>query len=373
MPVVRDRPRAIAMWDFSWLERRWPGAGYEDWSRALSELADRGYDTVRIDAYPHLIAADPDRTWRLLPQWTQQSWGAQSPIEVRPLPALVEFVRAAAEHGIDVALSSWFRQDVDDVRMSLTSPDRLALAWNTVLDRLEAAGVGDSIAYVDLCNEFPMPMWAPYRYGTVEGLGDPVDDPEIGRWMRESIARVREAHPRHDYAFSFAAEVAALRRADVRTLDLLEPHLWMAGASDDYYERVGYDYERFDPVGYDNLVARGRSVYEADRDRYDAALFREIDAAADWSRETGKPLATTECWSVVDYKDWPGLEWDWVKELNERALRHAAATGRWVALATSNFCGPQFVGMWRDVDHHRRLTDLIHASPIDPDLGGARG
>lgn len=23
--------RAITMWDFSWLERRWPGAGYEDW------------------------------------------------------------------------------------------------------------------------------------------------------------------------------------------------------------------------------------------------------------------------------------------------------------------------------------------------------
>lgn len=22
-------PRAITMWDFSWLERRWPGAGYE--------------------------------------------------------------------------------------------------------------------------------------------------------------------------------------------------------------------------------------------------------------------------------------------------------------------------------------------------------
>src|SRR5271165_5395009 len=36
------RPRAIAMWDFSWLERRWPGAGYEDWDQALDELAVRG-------------------------------------------------------------------------------------------------------------------------------------------------------------------------------------------------------------------------------------------------------------------------------------------------------------------------------------------
>jgi hypothetical protein len=28
-------PRAITMWDFSWLERCWPGAGYEYWDKAL--------------------------------------------------------------------------------------------------------------------------------------------------------------------------------------------------------------------------------------------------------------------------------------------------------------------------------------------------
>ena len=26
---------AITTWDFSWAERRWPGAGYENWDRAL--------------------------------------------------------------------------------------------------------------------------------------------------------------------------------------------------------------------------------------------------------------------------------------------------------------------------------------------------
>ena len=35
-------PYAIAMWDFSWIERRWPGAGYEDWDRALDELKPTG-------------------------------------------------------------------------------------------------------------------------------------------------------------------------------------------------------------------------------------------------------------------------------------------------------------------------------------------
>lgn len=28
-------PLAITMWDFSWIERRWDGAGFEDWNAAL--------------------------------------------------------------------------------------------------------------------------------------------------------------------------------------------------------------------------------------------------------------------------------------------------------------------------------------------------
>ena len=49
-------------------------------------------------------------------------------------------------------------------------------------------------------------------------------------------------------------------------------------------------------------------------------------------------------------------------------VERAAASGRWVAMATSNFCGPQFVGMWRDIDWHRRLTEKIKSAPIDADL-----
>ena len=58
-------PLAITMWDFSWLERRWTGGGYEDWDKVLNELVDRGYNAVRIDAYPHLVATDPQKEWTL--------------------------------------------------------------------------------------------------------------------------------------------------------------------------------------------------------------------------------------------------------------------------------------------------------------------
>ena len=60
------KPLAITMWDFSWLERRWPGAGYEDWAKVLNELLVRGYNAVRIDAYPHLVANDANTEYTIL-------------------------------------------------------------------------------------------------------------------------------------------------------------------------------------------------------------------------------------------------------------------------------------------------------------------
>lgn len=86
------------------------------------------------------------------------------------------------------------------------------------------------------------------------------------------------------------------------------------------------------------------------------------------ARKNRRPLVTTECWGLVDYKDWPLLKWDWVKDLCELGTITAARTGMWVGVATSNFCGPQFAGMWRDVEWHKRLTSIIRSSPLDESL-----
>jgi len=67
------------------------------------------------------------------------------------------------------------------------------------------------------------------------------------------------------------------------------------------------------------------------------------------SREHARPLTTTECWGIVDYKDWSLLDWGWVKETCELGTLTTASTGRCAAIATNNVCGPQFRSMWRDV------------------------
>jgi hypothetical protein len=181
--------------------------------------------------------------------------------------------------------------------------------------------------------------------------------------MKRAIQVVRSAHPEIDYTFSQTTEFETWRQQDVSMLDFMEPHIWMAAAPG-YYEEVGYNYERFDLRGYANLVDNAKRVYLQRQDHWNSQLQASIEMCAEWSRATDKPLITTECWGLVDYKDWPLLEWDWIKDLCELGVRTAAKTGRWVAIATSNFTGPQFRGMWRDAEWHRKMTSLIHSSPI---------
>lgn len=60
---------------------------------------------------------------------------------------------------------------------------------------------------------------------------------------------------------------------------------------------------------------------------------------------------------------WPGAGYeDWILELNAIGIKAAASTGRWAGMATSNFCGPQFHGMWREKEWHQKMTDIIRQS-----------
>ena len=138
-------PRAIAMWDFSWLERRWAGAGYEDWDVVLDELLERGYNAIRIDAYPHLVAEGPTKKWILKEVWNQQVWGSPDLNEVQIQPNLNQFLLKCRERDIKVGLSSWFRQDVNDTRMNITTPDRLADCWLSTLKTIDQDGLLDTL------------------------------------------------------------------------------------------------------------------------------------------------------------------------------------------------------------------------------------
>jgi hypothetical protein len=360
--------RAISMWDFSWLERRWDGAGYENWDQVLDELVERGYDALRIDPYPHLIANGPADVWTLLPHWSVQDWGSPDVNRVQVLPALISFLEKCRARDIKIGLSTWYRQDERQCRMKITTPQIMANYWDVTLKTIERHGLLDTILYVDLCNEWPLSAWAPFfpqanktrQWNGVESIA----------FMKAAIASLRARWPKMPLTFSFTNEnVETYLEQDVRFLDFFEHHVWMAQANDsEFYKIVGYNYEHFEPTGYRNMSIRAEALYRSKPEYWEGLMLKNIDRLAETARKLNKPLITTECWSVVDYKDWPLLKWDWVKDLCASATERAAASGQWVAVGTSNFCGPQFKGMWRDVAYHQRLTALIKSRPIPSSL-----
>ncbi len=359
-------PLAITMWDFSWLERRWPGAGYEDYDQILDELKERGYDAVRIDVYPHLVYNDPYKEYELIPHWNTHDWGSPDYVKISVEPYLTEFVTKCKERDIKVALSSWWREDIGRSYDVITSPEMLAKVWLSVLDLLNKNGLLDAVCYVDLTNEWTLDEWTPYK----KGLGGWASEESI-HWMRTSINLLKEKYPDLKYTFSFTGEVKEQTKhwGDITMLDCLDQHIWMVNYNnEEFYNEIDYHYESFDPVGYQKVAKYAEKLYREKPEYWIEGLKKQIKHAAEWSKHSKKPLITTECWGLVTYKDWPLLNWNWILDLCEIGTREAAATGRWVAISTSNFCGPQFVGMWREVAWHKKLTDIIHNSKIDPQM-----
>jgi hypothetical protein len=351
-------PLAFAMWDFSWLERRGPGAGYEDWSRALDELGERGYNALRIDPYPHL--AGPDASPALLePVWSVHDWGSAEPLQVNPLPALVEFLGLCRDREITVGLSTWFRKDAGDRRLRITSPEAHARLWCDLVSQLRAQDVLDAVCYVDLCNEFPGELWAPFFDNRPDSSWNCMSEKAL-QWMEAAVRSFRTAEPGIPVTVSVVGYNPSVRERWA-FMDFLEPHIWMSQSSD-FIERIGGNYNNFDLSGYEALAARGESTYRADPAHWQQLLRARIEGWAQIARACQRPIVTTECWAVVNYREGPGLDWGWIKELCEYGVTAALATGCWSGIATSNFCGPQFPGMWRDVAWHRRQTQLIKSA-----------
>jgi Sugar-binding cellulase-like len=369
MPSVRtNRCRAIAMWEFSWIERRWPGAGYEDWDLALDELVERGYDAVRIDAFPHLLDVDPDRTWTIYSDGQDGDWGAPGEVDISHVgAAIVEFIGKCRDRNVLVGLSTWYKRDSENARMRIKTPADQARVWLSTLKLVDEAGLLDSLLYLDLCNEFPNAKWAPYLYGSDErNKTERITSPRLIAWMRDSIDLLRAAYPGLSYTFSQSDQFEHWAEQDVSMLDFLEPHLWITNpAMSSFYADIGYSFQTRE---FQTLIRKARPHYFANKARFDTVLTEWIAKAADWSRGTHKPLVTTEAWASIMYRDWPMANWDWMMDVCASGVEQASVTGRWTAICTSNFCGPQYQGMWRDIAWHRRLTDLIKAGPIDEEL-----
>jgi hypothetical protein len=372
--------RAVTMWDFSWLLRRFgEEAEYADTQRVLDELADRGYDVVRIDAFPHWIAAD--RTGAHLehivaePQSAGFMWGNHARVTVEPRAALLEFLSGLAERGIQAGLSTWFTPDSTGRAEEIEAPADLARVWIETLRVIDDAGLLGTVAYVDLCNEWP--AWAPGigrrifgDIGSVFALPRPLATAELAGVdsYAESLQKVKGAFPGIPLTFSsFLRGPVDPLRSDLMRLsttgyDFAEPHLWLTAGCPQFIEETRWtsDYEHHHrDLAIHQAAVRER--YGERRDAYLAELAVLLDEWRDWATDRDLPLWTTEGWASVGWNPelvpgWDG--WDYVKDVAEQAIGMALERG-WQGICTSNFSQPHHVGMWADSDWHRQQTSRI--------------
>jgi hypothetical protein len=187
----------VCLFDFSWYTRAGAGEPYADLDAVCADLADRGFNAIRICAAPLLTDGglgldDLARSLDIeglgvvsehgfLGQGTRW-YDARGGYRLDMTQRVIDLVVAAARHGIVVILSSWEYQQSTAFAASRAWFDaidavplheryrHLASAWDRMLRRLDTAGLSKSIAFVELHNEVDFSMLPDFSRFGVEWL-----------------------------------------------------------------------------------------------------------------------------------------------------------------------------------------------------------
>ncbi|MDQ7992866.1 MAG: cellulase-like family protein [Propionicimonas sp.] len=411
-----DKPLAITMWDSSWIRRRYRGGGFEDFDVALAGLVERGYDAVRIDAFPHLIARGPDgalvERFKDVPNQFPQfygfgMWGNPWTMYIEPRAALVEFLTKCREHGVKVGLSTWFKPTDDRRNEQVEGLDEFVRVWNETLEFIDSQGLMDTVAYLDVLNEYPGGHVFTWLHRTVATMAWP-PGPDGGLNTRQrdflwgflsaAIERLRARWPELTISASFTFDGFSRywEGLDLGVLDFLDVHIWLNylpgfDAVSDYartierhgnpnelfrVERGGNAYlesSRLIPQDY-HYDLTWQAVLTAWRERrqewageFEAAIDRVVAAARPHHLHVGQ----TEGWGMVNWLDHPLLGWEVHRETAELATAIAARRG-YSFSCSSNFCHPHFLGFWDEPAWHRGIADTIRSATPRLDLDAER-
>ena len=373
---------ATAMWDFSWATRRFENeAEYADWDRVLDGLAERGYNNVRIDAFPHLIAADQsgavvDR-FDILPQRKRFMWGNHEIVEIEPRTDLIAFIGKCKKRDISIGLSTWFNGDSRNRRDRVRTPDDYFRIWNETLELIDSAGLIDRIVWVDLCNEFPLDLWAwgaaPEIFGSrcstpisVGVRGKAWEDSAIERaqdYFSISISKLKQKWPRLRFCYSLCSIGSRNTRSmDVSQFDVAEVHCWLGDNLPWNMATMQVATLLEVPLGTQLHAALtcGTSAKKLHQ-WLDDTLAPQMTKWSKWANENELPLITTEGWGPINYEARKPSDWRWVKEFAALAVEKAVEMG-WTGICTSNFCQPHHQDMWSDVQWHQEMTSPIRGA-----------
>ncbi len=385
---LRDglKPRRVtnAMWDFSWLTQHYPGGAFADFNRAADELLERGFNTVRIDAFPLVIGAlrSEDETITI-PGDPLANWGMSDRDREHAIAReLVEFMGAMKRQGLSVILSSWGRDCKEHPgRTQALAKDRdgFRQAWARTLDLLGRHHLLEHVLYVDLDQEFP--YFSPFQAGLNELAKKPSAARSVEAAMEETgqfaqgltrlawkpaqmeyvralfsemLPYFQSRYPRLRFTYSLTSFHKEVRSLGLQLFDVLELHLWIHSPRFD--NRSGFNSITKDRGQRDYQDYAGRIA--AALDTVGPMLAQEMRAkcafARAWAEEIAAPVVTTEAWGPWWHMDHPDLDWGWLRDWCEQCMTLAGEHKFW-GVTPWNYAHPYWKN-WSDVRWYRKVN-----------------
>ena len=369
MKTEFDHALPIAMWDFSWLERHHRGGDFEDYDRVIDELVERGYEAVRIDVFPHLIASDQQGNNRETFNFDCTRlgfalWGRYFSIEHNVRSEVVTFIHKLQERGLKIGLSSWIGSVREGRHSSIGDVNDFVRIWDETLCFLRENGCLDNVIYVDLMNEFP--LWHEYirfkeKYASFKD-SSPEQDEFYWGFATSALTLLKAKWPDLRFLFSQTENHFTYRdlNKDYSLFDALDVHMWMT------HNYILVDHVKFldevHTMSTDvNFREANRTLHERYYEKEDECIRwmeEHISQAAELGRKYHIPVGNTEGWGVINWGEHPYLRWDMIKHAGLVSAKLAADNG-YAFICSCNFCHPHFCGIWDDIAWHREITDII--------------
>ncbi len=375
----------IAMWDYSWLFMHYPGGAFESYDVSTDELIERGFNTVRIDAFPLIIDMLQSNTQPVtISGDSLRNWGPTDQDRKHVVVSeLLEFMRMTKEKGLFVIISSWGTdcQEFPDIREAFADPKDFWKAWEKVLDILQENDLLSHVVYVDFDQEFPFfsPM-APElnRLGeeqqdkegaldAMEAAGRIEDDFKKLRWnpaqmkfvrayMNSTLTHFQQKYPALRFTFSLTSFWDEVRAMNLKTFDVLELHFWLT-QSERFISRSGF---------YNLQKDRGEHNYSAYQERIDKTMQamrpmliqdmrNRLAWSKAWSEEVGAPLVTTEAWGPWWHMDHPDLAWQWLYDWCEEGMHLSSEYELW-GTTPWNYSHPYWDN-WKNVAWYQKVNN----------------
>ena len=394
---TKNTPLTIAMWDFSWLQGHHPGGAFHDLERCVIEAAERGYNTLRVDVFPHYyLQGDfrfPERGMnRRIPTWgfTRQPGGFM--VNVRD--KVIELANLCRKHGLWLGLDTWKSFEV--LGNDLIPPEReeavcraWADTWVRALRLMREDGVLERAVWVAPLNEVPI---------FLGNLVQQVRDSSPEQLTEVGDGEIRYLRPEHDSIYKrLNLWLGEAVKAEIAGDDI--PLLYSGVWVENYPARVPAIYDAVDAhfmpdaqLTDEDRVALEKAgpggsdfIMHHKQEHLDIALF-----GAAWERACRRNYAAmlryalhfcqtthdsltlpcghrfavicTEAYGPCNHPDLPEIDWTWYKRYNADAAR-IFAQFPFAGLTLSNHAEPIF-SLWQDLDwHYQTNTYIKNCSP----------